>query len=869
MHETHRGAQTEQGKGGRALRMLLAIVVGAAMLAGGWYLWRAALLGRLAGAADFALMALMVLALVGTLGILLWLFGWLEFGNLRRQQAFYDSMLDGCGDACLVTTRTGRPLYANRPYMDVLNRVGRRRLVGIDLLFAGQPELAERIYRLSLHARDGETAQDEFRLDLPAGSERKERTGTDDLPDDASAPGGHMWWRITVTPIGEDRILWRMEDTTEERRRHDEAWHDLQRMIDHLDHAPAGFLSFSADGRVLYMNATLAEWRGLDLRQTADGGLHVTDVLPEELVLRLQAIRPRPGGGVVEHFMADLRDAGGRARPMLVVHRADFDAQGQMRPARTLFLEATGELAETTREALRLARFMSHAPIGIATLDSEGQLVMLNAALAQITTSARLGNHVKDIVVEEDVPKFMAAFKAVAEGRQPQTQVDVRIESGTDTRAQVTIAATDTDAEGEVTAITIYVIDTTLHQALMQELKQGQKMQAMGRLVSGIAHDFNNMLTAILGNAEMLLQRNTPADPHFEEIMNIKNHAARAARMVRQLLAYSRKQTLRPEVISLTEWLADMASMLRRMIGEKVELTVEHGRDLWPVKADASQMDQVIMNLVVNARDAMPEGGRLTIRTRNVPAEEAADVAPDIMPPADYVLIEVEDTGTGMPPEVLERIFDPFFTTKDVGKGTGLGLSTVYGIVKQTGGYIFCDSELGRGTTFRIYLPRHVETEEEKARRLARQRQVREEPREDLTGSERILLVEDEAAVRQLAVTALRQRGYEVHEAPSAEVAIDLAENMLRQGRKPDLVVSDVVMPGMDGPTMMKELRRMGIDAPFIFMSGHAEDAFAESLDRSAEFTFLAKPFSLRKIAETVRNVLREKGKPREEGTDT
>jgi two-component system cell cycle sensor histidine kinase/response regulator CckA len=848
---------------GTAARRALAVLLALLAAGGGWFLWKAALAGRFAQASDIALIAVLALAVVGLAGVVLWLLGWVEFGNLERQRRAYEAILDACGDAYLVTTRSGRPLFANRPYVELLRRAGRRRLVGVDLLFAGQPEVAERIYRLSLHARDGEVAEDEFRLPLPGGKRKESGEGTDAGEDGAGDGEEHVWMRVSVAPAGEDRILWRLEDTTEERRRHDEAWHDLQRMIDQLDNAPAGFLSFAADGRVLYMNATLAGWLGLDLRRSAEGSLHVTDVIPEELALRLQAIRPRPGSSVVEHFLADLRSADGRPLPVQVVHRADFDATGRPRPARTVFVALQGDRLQEAVEPLRLTRFMSAAPIGIAFVDREGRINLMNAALAQITSRARIGGSVEDLIVADDVPKFRAAFNVVAEGRQAQTQVDVRIDSGTDTRAQVNIAATASDEDGQVTGITIYVIDTTLHQALMQELKQGQKMQAMGQMASGIAHDFNNLLTAILGNAEMLLQRFTPADPHFEEIMGIKNQAARAARLVRQLLAYSRKQTLMPEVVSLTELISDMVSMLRRMIGEKVELVLEHGRDLWPVKVDASQMDQVIMNLVVNARDAMPEGGRLVIRTRNVPAEEAADVAPDIMPPADYVLIEVEDTGTGMPPEVLDRIFDPFFTTKKVGKGTGMGLSTVYGIVKQTGGYIFCESELGKGTVFRIYLPRHVETEEERARRLAAQTRKREEPREDLSGSERILLVEDETAVRQLAMTALRQRGYEVHEAPNAEVALDMAAEMIRQGRPPDLVVSDVVMPGMDGPTMMKEMRKLGITAPFIFMSGHAEDAFAESLDRSAEFTFLAKPFSLKQIAESVKKVIEEEKQKR------
>ncbi|HFB98434.1 MAG TPA: PAS domain-containing sensor histidine kinase, partial [Bryobacterales bacterium] len=530
--------------------------------------------------------------------------------------------------------------------------------------------------------------------------------------------------------------------------------------------------------------------------------------------------------------------ADGEIIPARIIHRVDFDHAGRPRPSRTLVLDMRQpDAASEESDPLRLARFINNAPIGIATASADGRITMLNAALAQITTEARLGGSIAAIVPPADREKLMTVFNSVIRGERDQAQTDVNIASGSETRAQITIAATRTGKgdEQELSA-TLYIIDTTLHQALMQQLEQGQKMQAVGKLVSGIAHDFNNMLTAILGYSDMLLQKHRPEDPSFAQIMDIKHNANRAADMVRKLLAFSRKQTLQPGVLSLTDLLSDMVSMLRRIMGEKVRLHLEHGRDLWPVMADASQIDRVIMNLCVNARDAMPRGGEVTIRTRNIPASEAGTVAADVMPEADYVLIEVADTGEGIPPEVLDKIYDPFFTTKGVGKGTGLGLSTVYGVIKQTGGFIFCDSTPGEGTAFSIYLPRHIETEAEKAERIEKAR-PEPETREDLTGEGRILLAEDEDAVRAFAVHALETRGYTVIPASSGELAVDTMEEMLEKGENVDLVVSDVVMPGMDGPTMMKELRAMGVTAPVVFMSGHAEDAFAESLEEGTEFT--------------------------------
>jgi two-component system cell cycle sensor histidine kinase/response regulator CckA len=285
--------------------------------------------------------------------------------------------------------------------------------------------------------------------------------------------------------------------------------------------------------------------------------------------------------------------------------------------------------------------------------------------------------------------------------------------------------------------------------------------------------------------------------------------------------------------------------LMRRLVGEKIDLDLKHGRDLWLVKADLNQFEQVIVNLVVNARDAMPEGGQIVLRTRNVAPEECAGFGEKALVPAEFVMIEVADNGHGIPADVKDKIFEPFFTTKDVGKGTGLGLAMVYGIVKQTGGYVFCDSTPGKGTTFRILLPRHVP--------VASEEPVKKEtksPAVDLTGHGTILLVEDEEAVRAFAARALTSRGYTVLEAGSGLEALEVVD---RNEDRIDLVVSDVVMPEMDGPTMFGELRKRGITAKVIFVSGYAEEAFAKNLPEGEDFGFLPKPFSLKQLIETVK----------------
>lgn len=400
-------------------------------------------------------------------------------------------------------------------------------------------------------------------------------------------------------------------------------------------------------------------------------------------------------------------------------------------------------------------------------------------------------------------------------------------------------------------AAVLYVIDTTELKALEQQFAQSQKMEAVGKLAGGVAHDFNNVLTAIIGYSDLLLQTHRPSDPAYKNIMNIKTSANRAAGLVRQLLAFSRRQTLQPEVLQVNEVLTETAVMLRPTIGEKIDLKVEPGRDLWYVKADRSQLQSVLVNLAVNARDAMPDGGQLIVRSRNVTERESQRLQPQTLPMGEYVLIEVEDTGHGMPPEVQAKIFEPFFTTKSMGKGTGLGLAMVYGIVKQTGGYIFVHSTPGEGTTFRIFLPRHfvdAETEAELANGKAKK-----ERQADLTGAGRVLLVEDEDAVRSFAVEALKRQGYEVLEASSGAEAID----MVKEADKPiDIVISDVIMPEMDGPSMYKELRKTNPKLKIIFMSGYADDAFKNAMDPDERFAFLQKPFSLAQLAAKVKEEL-------------
>ncbi|MCG8543993.1 MAG: response regulator, partial [Alphaproteobacteria bacterium] len=397
------------------------------------------------------------------------------------------------------------------------------------------------------------------------------------------------------------------------------------------------------------------------------------------------------------------------------------------------------------------------------------------------------------------------------------------------------------------------MIDTTEKKKLEVQFSQSQKMQAVGQLAGGIAHDFNNLLTAMIGFCDLLLQRYQPGEQSFADIMQIKQNANRGARLVRQLLAFSRQQTLQPRVLDVTDVLSELSNLLHRLLGESIELKFLHGRDLGKVKVDQGQLEQVIINLAVNSRDAMPRGGKLSISTRNCSLLSEIDRAhAEIMPAGDYVMITVSDNGIGMPQHLLDRIFDPFFTTKEVGSGTGLGLATVYGIIKQTGGFIFADSEgEGKGSVFTIYLQRHDGPEEESS---ARSPAERPPAAKDLTGGGTILLVEDEDPVRLFGARALRSKGYRVIEARNGEIAIDLLND-----EDVDLLITDMVMPKVDGPTVIAAARRKIPELPVICISGYTQESVVREVESIENVNFLAKPFSLRQLAGKVKEVLEER----------
>ncbi len=521
----------------------------------------------------------------------------------------------------------------------------------------------------------------------------------------------------------------------------------------------------------------------------------------------------------------------------------------------TLFLlldEPRGYGRLAREESANVAALLDFLPLGLALANIDGRLVHLNKAFRKSAALPKDARPVYpgDLVVDEDKAAVSDAVRRFARGPSASSDMAVRLKSNPDEPVALTIAGVRGLGDA---AVILSLKDNSEEDRLKRQVAQATKMQAVGQLAGGVAHDFNNILTAILGYCDLMLMRHTPGDSDYDDIQQIRSNSNRAAGLTRQLLAFSRQQTLRPQTLQLPDVISEVSNLLKRLIGETVTLQVKHGRNLGAVRADPGQLEQVIVNLAVNARDAMltkdPNGGGLlTLQTYSVSSDDVRRMATDILPIADYTALKVTDTGTGIPASLLPKIFEPFFTTKEVGKGTGLGLSTVYGIVKQSGGYIFADSQEGKGTSFTIYLPVHRAEGVKPAGKKAK------EPVGELWGSGTILLVEDEAMVRAVAERALTRHGYTVLSAENGEAALELLE---REGPV-DLMISDVVMPTMDGPTTVREARKSYPDLPILFISGYAEEQLRKSIDLE-RVHFLAKPFSVQKLAEAARDALAAK----------
>jgi two-component system cell cycle sensor histidine kinase/response regulator CckA len=806
-----------------------AAVMAAAGLGAGILYYAEVIPGASAGA-----MVVTVVTLAAIIGIAAGVAHWMHT-RLAGHVDVLTQALDASPDAQLILAPDGRVAYANTAFYTLFPQSEKPPLTIIAAALAGPDSLPD-FERLCRRAAAG----------MPAISALP-------LRDARGAAAG--WFNIAVNPIAgrAGYSYWNIQDVS--------ARHDMEAMIrdernklaEFLNEAPIGFYSVDSAGRFLFANNIFAQWLGATSAELVGSGARLRDFLAA----------PLPDGGAEW----DPFDSGGDLEPRSDVVLKSRDGRlvhvaiGQSTVGEGTELRTRSVVRDLTPEreweaALRLSRerfqrFFANAPVGIALIDRFGRLEEANRALAELfgTPSQDLiGEPLIGFINDEGRREIAVKLAAAAETAGYPTQAEVRLRGTRDKTCVVFMSRLD-EAEGDG-GLMLHFIDVTEQKNLEIQFTQSQKMQAVGQLAGGVAHDFNNLLTAMIGFCDLLLMRFRPGDPSFADIMQIKQNANRAANLVRQLLAFSRQQTLQPRVLAITDVLVELSHLLRRLIGENIELKVVHGRDLGLAKVDQGQLEQVIINLAVNARDAMSNGGLLTIRTANMTQAHPLRRGHEIMPAGNYVMIEVSDTGIGIPRENLERIFEPFFSTKEIGSGTGLGLSTVYGIVKQTGGFIFVDSTAGRGAIFQIFLPQHQSADGIAPGRSEAAESV---TARDLTGIGTVMLVEDEDPVRVFAARALRNAGYKVLEERSGEGALEL----IRSGAETiDLLITDVVMPRMDGPTLVREVRALHADLKVIFISGYAEDSFRQRLDSDNEIHFLPKPFSLKQLAGKVKEVI-------------
>jgi two-component system cell cycle sensor histidine kinase/response regulator CckA len=709
-----------------------------------------------------------------------------DFGLLR-------AAIDGSAEPVAVTDAEGRLLCANQPYEQAF---GARS--PLDLDFVAPPAAA-----LAAARRDG----------------------TATAPD----AGGGRSAAIRAIGTGDGPLIWSF-------RRADEG--DLageaRRLIAGEGGArlgQAGVMAVVTDvgGRIVEANPAF-RLRAAGEGEQPSGTAALVDYLAVTQDGQFHFVREGETGGPLRILQVPLADA----------------AEGT-----SLFLLLDDHPSLGRDSSVNVAGLLEILPLGLAAADRDGRFIHINSAFRRAAglSPKAAPTYPSDLVVDEDKAAVADSVRRFARGPAMSGDLAVRLKTSPDEPIALTVAG----ARGLGEAVVLLSMkDNSEEDRLKRQVAQATKMQAVGQLAGGVAHDFNNILTAIIGHCDLMLMRHAPGDSDYDDIQQIRSNSNRAASLTRQLLAFSRQQTLRPQVLQLPDIISEVSTLLKRLLGEKVKLQVKHGRSLGAVRADPGQLEQVIVNLAVNARDAMlakdaKNGGTLTLHTYGVSTEDVRRMGSEILPIADYTALRVTDTGTGIAPHLLPKIFEPFFTTKEVGKGTGLGLSTVYGIVKQSGGFIFAESEPGKGTSFVIYLPVH-RAEAGKALRKPK------ETAGELWGTGTILLVEDEATVRAVAERALARHGYTVLTAENGEAAIEILE---REGSV-DLMISDVVMPTMDGPTTAREARKLQPDLPILFISGYAEEQLRQSIDLE-RVAFLAKPFSVQKLAEATRDALASK----------
>jgi two-component system cell cycle sensor histidine kinase/response regulator CckA len=747
-------------------------------------------------------------------------------------------VLEGSRGARLIIDKDEKTIYTNQKFELLCNDKtdDTSSLTALSSLFDDKDTTLDHLRRIATIARQGEMET----IELSSGMGAAE-----------------TWFQITAQPITgrDDYVHIRIDDVTDRHLIDRAIREEREKLIDFTDNAPVGFFSVDENGRFVFVNATLARWLGEGIETLLSRGyLHnyfaeiPDDAAPYDII---------EGGGAKQVGEVVMKGPGGRTFTASISQAVVQENEGRVRTRGVLHdLTAEREMYRALKVSQdRFQNFFEEAPLGVAIVDSDNKLSVCNPQMATMTGKSLAtlqGIDLADLFYKEDQKSAMDRLLKLEKQDMSIAPMDVTLAGeGDDIPVQMFARRLDNDD-----TMMLQFIDMSEQKSLEAQFAQSQKMQAIGQLAGGVAHDFNNLLTAMIGFCDLLLLRHKPSDPSFSDIMQIKQNANRAANLVRQLLAFSRQQTLRPKVHDMTDILSEIGHLLRRLIGANIELSFSHGDDLGLVKVDETQIEQVLINLAVNARDAMDEkgdgNGSLTIKTENVTNKKPKETANDTMPVGKWVAITVSDTGCGISQENLDRIFEPFFTTKDVGQGTGLGLATVYGIIRQTGGFLDVDSKEGQGTSFTIYLPRVSDDQQEDADDVDG---GEEEEIFDLTGTARILLIEDEDAVRTFSSRALANKGYQVTEANGGESALAILEE---QGVDAfDLVITDVMMPDMDGPTIAGHFREKNPLLKLIYISGYTEERLKDHMGEN--IWFLAKPFTLKDLAAKVKEALDDK----------
>ncbi|WP_273760136.1 response regulator [Bartonella sp. ML70XJBT.G] len=787
------------------------------------------------------------LAAIGGAALVLSGIGVLKYHAVQPHDECDLNIFNNSDDAIIVSDLAGFVYYSNQNYRKILTYNPQSSCYGVIADLPGAGALA---YRLKVAACHQLAAQEELRVEQAIFAHSTHKRAT--------------WYNISVQPItkqGKKLLFWRIADISHLQEYREVFFSHLQEAINHLDQAPVGFLSVNAQGTVLYANAIFAEWFSIDLANFSVGQYSFDQLLKsvgEKSTwsdICLQNNKYQSSGYPLPYRFSLCCNAQSSVKKILNCFMCVSSLSEDEDIYRIVIIPQQIQKQEND-DQLKLpsvfVEYFNASPFAIAVVDQKGQCVYMNNAFSSLMGCTDKTLNLYNVISRRDHALLERAFQKMTTNKN-DTVLETVLADNEERHLRLHIMPIKSYYDDLLQDfVIISVIETTEHKTLEDRMMQSQKMQAVGQLAGGIAHDFNNVLTAILMSCDLLLNTHRSSDPAHADLINIKNNANRAAALVQQLLAFSRKQTLRPEEVDFTDFLSDIRNLILPLLGNNIQLKIIHGRDLWSVEVDQASFQRVIMNLVINARDAMPNGGVVTIATNNITKQQSAEFDHVGCGIGEYVQLTISDTGTGISSAVQEKMFEPFFTTKEVGKGTGLGLSMVYGIIKQTGGYIYCESREGEGATFHIFLPRYIPY---KSGKISPQIEKAEEQEKntDLTGSATVLLVEDEDAVRMGGVRALQMRGYTVLEAESGVEALAILEE---NNGKIDIIVSDVVMPEMDGPTLLKEARKNYPDIKFLFVSGYAKDAFAKNLPQDAIFGFLSKPFTLKQLALTVKETL-------------